>query len=131
MRTRQPILLNNMRALNWLTLFSSSATLICCALPALLVSLGLGAVLIGLVSYVPQLIWISEHKAIVFGVAAVLLTLAGMMQWVASKLPCPTDKQLAQRCTAMRKQSSRIYLVACGLYFIGVWFAFIAPYWID
>ena len=83
-------------AVNWLVLFTSSATLICCAIPALLVSLGLGAVLIGLVSNVPQLIWISEHKPLVFGISGTLLVLAGLMQWRSSKLPCPADKQLVQ-----------------------------------
>ena len=44
-----------------LTLFGSFSTLLCCALPALLVSLGAGAVTIGLVSAVPQLIWLLCH----------------------------------------------------------------------
>jgi len=49
-----------------LTLFSSGGTLICCALPALLVSLGAGAVMASVVSSVPQIVWFSEHKLGVF-----------------------------------------------------------------
>ena len=45
------------------TLLASTATLVCCVLPAVLVSLGAGAVLAGLVSSFPQLVWLSEHKA--------------------------------------------------------------------
>ena len=44
------------------SLFASSSTLICCALPALLVALGAGAALSSLVSAVPQLVVLSEHK---------------------------------------------------------------------
>ena len=44
------------------SLFASSSTLVCCALPALLVAVGAGAALSSLVSAVPQLVWLSEHK---------------------------------------------------------------------
>ena len=40
------------------SLLASSATLVCCVLPAVLVSLGAGAVLVGLVSAFPQLVWL-------------------------------------------------------------------------
>lgn len=52
------------------TVLASSATLICCVLPAVLVSLGAGAAMVGLVAAFPQLVWLSEHKAGVFAVAA-------------------------------------------------------------
>jgi hypothetical protein len=118
-------------AANWLVLFTSSATLICCAIPALLVSLGLGAVLAGLLSNVPQLIWVSEHKSLVFAVAGGLLLLAGLMQWRSSKLPCPADKQLAQACAKARKLSNVIYGISVAMFTVGSWFAFVAAYWID
>ena len=38
-----------------LSLFTSTGTLICCALPALLVSIGAGAVMAGLIEAVPQI----------------------------------------------------------------------------
>lgn len=123
--------IKKMLAVNWLVLFTSSATLICCAIPALLVSLGLGAVMVGLVSNVPQLIWVSEHKPLVFGIAGVLLVLAGLMQWRASKLPCPADQKLAQACMSARKMSNVIYGISLLLFAVGAWFAFVAPYWID
>ena len=39
-------------------LLASSGTLVCCVLPAVMVSLGAGATLAGLVTAVPQLIWL-------------------------------------------------------------------------
>ncbi len=58
-------------ALAFTALLASSGTLVCCVLPALMVALGAGATLAGLVTAVPQLIWLSEHKVEVFTVAAV------------------------------------------------------------
>jgi len=54
---------------NIVSLFTSGSTLICCALPATLVAIGSAATLVSLVSNFPQLVWISEHKALVFGLA--------------------------------------------------------------
>lgn len=108
-------------------LLASSATLVCCVLPAVLVSLGAGAALVGLVTAVPQLIWLSEHKALVFGVAGVLLILSGVMLWNARRLPCPTDPQLARSCMRLRAISNRLWAVAAIAYAIGAGFAFLLP----
>jgi hypothetical protein len=108
-------------------LLASSATLVCCVLPAVLVSLGAGAALVGLVTAVPQLIWLSEHKALVFGVAAVLLVLSGMMLWNARRLPCPTDPRLARNCMRLRSISNRLWAVAAIAYAAGAGFAFLLP----
>ena len=47
---------------DYLTLFAGSGTIICCALPALLVSIGAGATLGSLISTFPQLVIISIYK---------------------------------------------------------------------
>ena len=110
-----------------LSLFTSSGTLVCCALPALLVTLGAGAALSSLVSAVPQLVWLSEHKEAVFVVAALMLAIAGYMQWRARTLPCPADPALAAACTRTRKFSLRMYFVSLVIFLTGGFFAFIAP----
>ena len=48
------------------TLFATSGTLVCCAIPAALVTLGAGAALSSLVSVFPQVVWLSEHKEALF-----------------------------------------------------------------
>jgi len=58
-----------------LSLFTSASTLLCCALPAFLVVLGLGAVVAGAVSEFPFLITLSEYKAWVFAFAFLLLAI--------------------------------------------------------
>ena len=52
-----------------------------------MVALGAGASLAGLVTAFPQLIWLSERKPLVFGVAFAMLAFAGWMQWRARTLP--------------------------------------------
>lgn len=108
-------------------LLLSSGTLVCCALPALLVAVGAGAAVAGLVSAVPQLIWLSEHKAGVFAVAGVALVAAGALQWYARRLPCPADPRLAHSCTRLRRASFWIYAAALLAYGAGALFAFALP----
>lgn len=113
--------------LNYLTLFGSMSTLICCALPSLLVSLGLGAVMAGLASNVPGLIWISENKSGVFIFAGVMLAGNGILLWSNRNAPCPIDPKLRDACIKGRRTSKILYLVSLTIYLIGFSFAFIAP----
>ncbi len=113
--------------LNYLTLITSMGTLICCALPALLVSLGLGAVLAGLASQWPSLIWISEHKLQVFILAGIILSLNGLMMWCNRNEPCPIDPKLRDACIRGRSVSKKIYIFSVIVFLIGFFFAYIAP----
>lgn len=70
------------RGVTWVTLATSASTLLCCALPALLVTLVAGAVLASAVSVFPQLVWVSEHKVEVFVLAgAMLARVGGKFRW--------------------------------------------------
>ena len=115
-------------AANWFSIFTSTSTLVCCALPVLLVALGAGTTLISLINVFPQLIWLSENKIELFAVAGLMLLVAGIFQRRASHLPCPLDPILARACTLQRKQSRAIYVVSCLIYLIGGFFAFLAPF---
>ncbi len=109
-----------------LSLFTSVGTLICCALPALLVTLGMGAALAGFIGAAPWITVISEHKNIVFTGAGLLITLAAFMQWRARNAPCPADPARAKACTRLRRTSWIILGFAVFLYVTGFFFAFIA-----
>lgn len=104
-------------------LFVSSSTLVCCAIPALLVALGAGATLSTFVSIFPKIVWISEHKVEVFIFAGVMLTIGGYMQWRARFAPCPTDPLLRDACMRTRKASLIVYSLSLLLYLIGGGFA--------
>ena len=111
----------------WAALAAASGTLVCCALPALLVMLGAGAALAGVVAVFPQIVWLSEHKALVFGVALATMALAGAMQWRNRSAPCPTDPALRDACLRTRRVSARVYGVSLLLLALGAWFAFVQP----
>ena len=112
----------------WLALFASSGTLICCALPALLVAVGAGAALSSLVSAVPGIVWVSEYKAEVFAFAGLMLVASGVAQWRNRFAPCPVDPALRDACLRTRKASARIYLASLAVYAVGGWFAFVQPF---
>jgi hypothetical protein len=108
-------------------LLAGSGTLVCCVLPATMVALGAGAALAGLVTAVPQLIWLSEHKALVFGVAFAMLALSGALLWRARALPCPADPALAGACARLRRTSIALWCIALLCTTTGAVFAFLLP----
>src|SRR5437764_15400703 len=59
--------------LSYLSLFTSFGTLLCCALPSLLVLVGLGASVASALSAAPWLVALSRHKNWTFAVAGVLM----------------------------------------------------------
>jgi hypothetical protein len=109
-----------------LALFTSLSTLVCCALPAILVALGAGAVMAGLVTAVPQLVWLSRHKEAVFLVAGTMLVAAAWLRYV-NRASCPADPKQAAACRRLRSVGGVILSVSGGLYLVAVFFAFIAP----
>lgn len=113
--------------LAFLSLFTSFGTLFCCAIPALLVSLGMGASLAGLISSFPQLVWLSEYKAAVFGTSGGLIVLSGALMYRAKDLPCPTDPRLRAACLRGRTTSKVIFAFAVACFAVGSFFAFVAP----
>ena len=108
-------------------LVASSGTLICCVLPAVMVSLGAGATLAGLITQFPQLIWLSSQKPLVFGIAFSLLFMSGVFLYNARRLPCPTDPQLAKACGQLRKISHILWFASLALTSLGAIFAFVLP----
>ena len=108
-----------------LTVLSSFTTLLCCALPALLVSLGAGAVLASLVTAVPELVWISEHKIPLFAFAGVMLLVSGIYSYRQRNALCPTDPLQAKSCLRLRRISARVFYLSSILYVIGFFFAFV------
>ena len=108
-------------------LIASSGALVCCVLPAVMVSVGAGASLVGLLGLFPQLIWLSERKGWVFGVAVVMLLVAGALLKRARLAPCPADPALAKACGRLRAVSMGLYVTAVVSTLIGALFAFVLP----
>ena len=110
------------------SLFTSTGTLICCALPALLVSIGAGAVMAGIIETVPHITWLGRHKVWVFAFAALMISLSGAMQWRARSMPCPADPAKARACTRARRVSWAVWWISVLAFLIGGFFAFFAQH---
>ena len=109
-----------------LSLFTSLGTLVCCALPALLVTLGLGTSLASLIGFFPWITLISEFKLTIFVVSGSLISLAFFFQWHTKYLPCPADPKKAKLCQNLKKISWILLSFSLVFYLVGFFFAFIA-----
>jgi ABC-type Mn2+/Zn2+ transport system permease subunit len=104
--------------LKWLTLFVTSGTLICCALPILLVSLGFGAVVASLNYNIPGSIFLAEHKMWTLSLSGVLLFFLAWIIWRPNQ-SCPTDPELAGHCQTAKKWNKRIFWISVSIWVVG------------
>jgi len=81
--------------LNYFSLFGSFSTLICCALPSVLVLLGMGTMVASLLSAAPWLVSLSRHKIWTFSISGVLISLS----FIATYLIAPRLRQ-GEACDA-------------------------------
>lgn len=119
--------------LSWLTLFAASGTLICCAIPIVLVTLGLGATVAALSSSFPVLITISQHKVWVFSGSGALLLLSGWLMYRPGRA-CPADPELARVCTRAQVWNRRIYWTSVIIWGVGFFAAYLVlplRIWLD
>lgn len=116
---------------NYFTLFTSVGTLLCCALPTLLVFLGLGATVASVVSSAPWLISISRHKALVFAFAGTMIALNFLYTYkIAPRLrssaeACPVDGPGG--CESASSVSRWVLWASAVLYGIGLFAAYVLP----
>lgn len=115
--------------LNYLSLFTSFGTLLCCALPSLLVLLGLGATVASFLSAAPWLVTLSHHKNLVFLVSGLLIGGNFVYTYVlAPKLSvrgaaCPVDAPEA--CEQASTVSRAVLWISAGLYCVGLFSAYL------
>lgn len=108
---------------SYLGLLTSLSTLLCCALPAFLVSLGLGATMVSLTSAIPQIIWVGEHKNFVFSFAFFMLLISTFLACKNRNAPCPIDPNLRDACLRGRKFSKNVLILSWIALSVGFLFA--------
>ena len=113
--------------LGLMTLFISSSTLICCALPALFVAVGAGATLASLTNVFPQLIIISQYKVLISFITLIILLVAGVMIKKSEALPCPVDPNLRTICLKTRKNSKTLYYLSVIIFASASVFTYLVP----
>lgn len=111
----------------FLTLFLSSSTLICCALPALFVALGMGASLAGLISTFPQLVLLSKYKMSLFILSGLMILVSFILIKKENTRSCPIDAAEAEICRQSKSLSKLILILSLFVWLTGFVFAFILP----
>jgi len=115
--------------LSYLSLFSSFGTLLCCALPSLLVLFGLGATVASFLSAAPWLVMLSRHKHWVFAISGLLIL--GNMLYIysigprlrARSLACSLDDPRA--CEVAGRFSRVVLWISAAIYITGFFSAYL------
>jgi hypothetical protein len=112
---------------NYFSLFTSLSTLLCCALPSLLVLFGLGASVASLLSFMPWLVTLSRHKQWTFAISGTLIALSFVnMYYIAPRIraeQCNADDPSA--CAEASKVSSVLLWVSAVIYAVGIFVAYV------
>ncbi len=111
------------RRWGWLVLFTSTTTLVCCALPIVLVAVGMGAVSAAIFSNVPFLGVIAANKIWLFSISGGLLMLAAWVLFRPGRT-CPADPVLAEKCNAADRWNKRLLIASATIWTVG----FVAAY---
>ena len=112
------------KILSFFTLFTSTGTLLCCALPALLAAVAGGSAVASLISAAPWLIPLSQHKGWIFIVAGILLAFTALFTLrPQSKLVCAING--GEGCATANSFSKFMLYVSLGIYTIGFFFAYL------
>lgn len=109
-----------------LALFTSTGTLICCALPALLVSLGMATVVVSAVSTFPWLVPLTQQKAWLFLGAGVLLGLNFYLVYRPNKQVACDAGAGPSGCEVANGWNRVVLWVSAGIYAVGLFMAYLA-----
>jgi len=112
---------------NFFSLFASSSTLICCALPALFVLLGAGATFASLITTFPFLITLSQYKLEITFFALTMIAIAGYVNYKTYYMPCPADPEIGRQCMRTRKRSRIIYYISVSIFIFATIFTYVVP----
>ena len=115
------------RSANFISLFASSSTLICCALPSVFIVIGAGATFASIISIFPFLVVISKYKVSITLVSLLMLVFAGYINYRTYYLPCPADPELGRICLQTRKRSRSIYYFSVILFTFATIFTYLIP----
>ena len=108
----------NEKGVTLFTLFTTTGTLICCALPIIFVTLGMGAAVAAMSSTFPFLITLSQYKIWVFLFSGLMLLFSGWLMFRPGRA-CPTEPELARACGTAHKWNRRIYFTSVSIWGIG------------
>jgi mercuric ion transport protein len=107
--------------LSYFSLFTSVGTLLCCALPSLLVLAGLGASVASTLSALPWLVTLSRHKHWTFAISGTLIALSFLnMYYLAPRLRARAcDPANPSACDNASNLAKTLLWISAAIYAIG------------
>jgi hypothetical protein len=113
--------------LSYFSLFTSVGTLLCCALPSLLVLFGLGASVASMLSFLPWLVILSHHKKWTFVVSGLLIAFGFVnMYLIAPRLKTVEACEPGDAACGEASRLSKVVLwVSLALYTVGFFVAYV------
>ena len=114
------------KLMSFLSLFTSLGTLLCCALPALLVTLGLGAVVVAGVSAFPWLVPLTRNKEWLFLSAGVLIGLNFFLTYRSKPQTVCDLESGGDGCHVAGGWNRVVLRLSAGIYAIGLFMAYAA-----
>lgn len=111
--------------LSYLSLFTSLSTLFCCALPSLLVLIGLGASVGSMLSVMPWLVVLSRHKVWTFSISGSLIVLSFLnMYYLAPRLRAGCDPKDPSACRDASGVAKVLLWISAAIYAAGLFVAY-------
>jgi mercuric ion transport protein len=117
---------NSSALLSYFSLFTSLGTLLCCALPSLLVLAGLGASVASMLSAAPWLVSLSRHKPWTFGISGTLIAASLVNMYYVGPLlrKRPCSRGNPEACDVTSRFSKVLLWISAIIYAAGFFVAF-------
>ena len=112
------------KALSVLTLFTSSGTLLCCVLPAVVATIAGGAAVSSMLSAFPFLIPLSMNKAWIFGVSAILIAINGYMVFKPNQEVACDVEVGEDGCEVTGRFNKQMFYISASVLVMGAFFAY-------
>ena len=114
--------------LNYFSLFSSFSTLLCCALPSVLVLLGMGTAVASLLAAAPWLVSLSRHKIWIFAASGTFIACSFAVTYLIAPRLLPMDSCDANdptTCAQVSKLGRVLLWGSAGIWTCGFFVAYL------
>lgn len=121
--TSQDAAKNQSRVASFLALFTSTGTLLCCALPSAIAAVAGGSAVVSFVSTFPWLVPLSRQKEWIFLIAGVMILISGLLTYrPKGKVACSLTG--GKGCEVAGRLTKVMFWVSAGIYAVGIFSAY-------
>lgn len=104
-------------------LIANGGVMLCCVLPALLVTFGFGGVLVTFLGEYPLFIEISRHKGWIFFGAFLILLLSGFSLYANREQVCQVNS-LSKECVEVKTASKILYIISLIIFITSLYLSY-------